>query len=88
MVMTTLPDGKGLEQDDRLSFSSREIPAKQTVVVSILRDMDYQGDPNDNEKLSAVMNRQLEMLDGFVLFDKVRRYKVILPNGWPNVKKR
>lgn len=88
LVMAALPDGKGLEQDDTLSLSAREIPARQKVVVSISRDMDYQGDPNDNDKLSEVTTRQLKKIDGFVLFDKVHRYKIILPNGWPDVKKK
>jgi len=56
--------------------------------VSISRDFDYQGDPNDLDKLSEVTNRHLKEIDGFVLFDKVHRYKIILPNGWPDVKKK
>ena len=88
LVMAALPDGKGLEQDHAFSLISSEIPAKQKVVVSISRDMDYQGDKDDMAKLSAFMNRRLKELDGFVLFDKVHRYKIILPNGWPDVPKR
>ncbi len=33
------------------------------------------------------MNRRLKELDGFVLSDKTYRYKIILPNGWPDVYK-
>jgi hypothetical protein len=85
-VMKLLPGGEGLEQDDSLSLSAREIPAKQKVVVSISGDMDYQGDRNDSAKLSEAFELQLKELDGFVLFDKAHRYKIVLPNGWPNVK--
>jgi hypothetical protein len=88
LVMATLPDGKGLDQDHSFTLSSSDIPAKQKVVVSISRDFDYQGDPNDLDKLSEVTNRHLKEIDGFVLFDKVHRYKIILPNGWPDVKKK
>jgi hypothetical protein len=85
LLMTTLSDGKGLEQRHDFTFSSTKIPAKQKVVLTISQDLDFQGDQNDLAALSAFTNRKLKNLDGFVLFDEAHRYKIILPNGWPNV---
>ena len=45
-------------------------------------------DRDDSEKLAAFMTRRLKELDGFVLFDKTHRYKIVLPNGWPDFKKK
>jgi hypothetical protein len=86
VLMTTLPDGKGLEQRHDFTFSSTEIPAKQKVVLTISQDLDFQGDQNDLAAISAFTNRKLKHLDGFVLFDEAHRYKIILPNGWPNLR--
>jgi hypothetical protein len=43
---------------------------------------------DNGEKLAAFMDRRLKELDGFVLFDKTRRYKIILLNGWPDASKK
>jgi hypothetical protein len=92
-LMATLPDGKGFEPDEALSLPpSVYIPAKQKVVVSISKEAEYNDsyparDRDDGEKLAIFMNRRLKELDGFVLFDKAHRYKIIFPNGWPDTKK-
>jgi hypothetical protein len=92
--MATLPDGKGFEPDVELSLpSSFYIPAKQKVVLSVSKESEYsdaypEQDRDNVDKLTAFMTRRLKELDGFVLFDKTRRYKIILPkNGWPYVNK-
>ena len=92
-VMATLPDGKGFEPDEALSIPpSVYIPARQKVVLAISKEVEYnesypEKDRDDAKKLGPFMNRRLKELDGFVLFDKNRRYKIVLPNGWPDVKK-
>ena len=95
LVMATLPEGKGLEPDATLSLvPSFYLPAKQKVVLSISKEAEYndaypESDRDNGDKLAAFMSRRLKELDGgFVLFDKTRRYKIILPNGWPDVNKK
>jgi hypothetical protein len=93
-VMATLPEGKGFDPDEALSLpASLYIPSKQKVVLSIFKEAEYndaypERDRDNGEKLAAFMNRRLKELDGFVLFDKGRRYKIVLPNGWPDVNKK
>lgn len=93
LVMAILPEGKGFQMDEALSLpSSFYLPAKQKVVLSISKESEYNDtypprDQADEDKLSAFMTRRIKELDGFVLFDKTRRYKIILPNGWPDVNK-
>jgi hypothetical protein len=92
LVMATLPEGKGLEPSESLSLSPTVyIPAKQKVVLSVFKEGEYneaypERDRDNLEKLAPYMGKQLKKLDGFVLFDKTRRYKIILPNGWPDAK--
>jgi hypothetical protein len=93
LVMATLPDGKGFEQDEALSLTPTEIPARQKVAVSLSKGADYndaypERDREDGKKLAAFMSRRLKELDGFVLFDKTHRYKIILPSGWADVNKQ
>lgn len=88
LVMAKLPEGKGLEPSELLSLSRTiYIPAKQKVVLSVFKEGAYnetypEQDRDNPEKLAPYMNRRLKELDGFVLFDKTRRYKISLPNGW------
>ena len=56
------------------------------VVLTISQDLDFQGDQNDLAAISAFTNRKLKHLDGFVLFDEAHRYKIILFNGWSNLR--
>jgi hypothetical protein len=92
--MATLPEGKGLEPSESLSLTSTVyIPAKQKVVMSVFKEGEYneaypERDRDNPEKLGPYMNGRLKELDGFVLFDKTRRYKIILPNGWPDTKRK
>jgi hypothetical protein len=93
LVMETLPEGKGLEADEALSLTPCEIPARQKVVLSLSKEAEYndaypERDRDNEEKLASFMSRRLKELDGFVLFDKAHRYKIILPNGWPDVNKQ
>jgi hypothetical protein len=94
LIMATLPDGKGFEPDEAISLpSSFYVPATQKVVLTVSKECEYtdeypEWDRGDLEKLGAFMTRRLKELDGFVVFDKTRRYKIILPNGWPDVNKR
>lgn len=90
LVMVTLPEGKGFEPDEALSLpSSLYIPAKQKVVLTLTKESEYNNaypeqDRDNGAKLAAFMDRRLKEIDGFVLFDKMRRYEVTLPNGWNN----
>jgi hypothetical protein len=94
LVMATLPEGKGFQPDETLSLpSSLYIPAKQKVVVKVSKESEYndaytERDRDNVDKVAPFMNRRLNELDGFVLFDKMHRYEIILPNGWPDVKKK
>jgi hypothetical protein len=93
-VMATMPEGKGFEPDETLMLpASFYIPANQKVVLAISKEYEYsdeypERDRNNVEKLAPFMNRRLRLLDGFVLFDKARRYKIALPNGWPDVNRK
>jgi len=92
LVMAALPDSKGLEQNETLSLTPSEIPARQKVLVSLSKEADYndaypERDKDNMEKAAPFLNRRLKELDGFVLFDKTHGYKIILPNGWPGANK-
>lgn len=92
VTMATVPEGKGLEVDDALSLpSSLFIPARQKVVLTVSKIGEYsdeypERERNNVEKLKPYFDRRLKEVDGFVVFDKVHRYKIVLPNGWPDVK--
>lgn len=94
LVMATLPEAKGFEPDVTLSVPSTfYLPARQKVVLAVSKESEYNAaypeqDRDNADKLAAFMTRRLKELDGFVLFDKTRRYKIILPNGWPDAKKK
>ena len=69
------------------------VPAKQKVVLSVSKEGEYsdaypEREKHNTEKLAPYMNHRLKELDGFVVFDKTRRYKIVLPNGWPDVNKK
>jgi hypothetical protein len=91
VVMATLPEGKGFEPDETLSLPlSLGVPAKQKVVLSVFKEGKYndaypERDEDNADKLAPYMNSRLKELDGFVVFDKTHRYKIVLPNGWPDV---
>jgi hypothetical protein len=94
LVMATLPEGKGFEPEETLSLPpSLYIPAKQKVVLTVFKEGEYneaypERDKDSSDKIAPYMNRRLKELDGFVVFDKSRRYKIVLPNGWPDVNKK
>jgi hypothetical protein len=70
------------------------IPAGQKVNVSIKLPIMYsdynfsKAKADDEKQLAPFLDRRLAEIDGFVLFDRTNRYKVDLPNGWPEAGKR
>jgi hypothetical protein len=93
VLMAIRPSTHTLASDATLSLAETEvyIPAKQKVEIKINKACEYNEsyavEQKDNpDKINPFFNRRLKELDGFVLFDKNRRYKIILPNGWPSAK--
>lgn len=92
-VLTALPNDKGLGGEPISLFKAAYIPAKHKVAVTFDQFYDYeqyglnkQGMQNDDE-LSAFLNRRLSDKAGFVLIDKRKRYEVIFPSGWEDAGK-
>ena len=93
VLMAIRPGTQALSYDGTLSLAQTElyIPAKQKVEIKLTKACEYNEsysvEQKDNpDKITAFFSRRLKELDGFVLFDKNRRYKIILPNGWPDAK--
>ncbi len=93
-LMKRLPGGKGFQKLNASSWGERVIvPAKQTVNVEFdvpihLEDFNKKAaDLESDADLSKFINRRLSDMDGLVFFDYTHRYRIDLPNGWPESMK-
>src|SRR5215831_5228081 len=83
-----LPNGKGMSQEEELSWDNGAyVPAGQKVSVSFRLmyhyDESYPKSDRDNpDKLSKFMDRRLKELEGFAVLDRTSRYQVTFPSGW------
>jgi hypothetical protein len=80
------PDFKGLSrqgQDQVIELLQQK--AKEGEYTDVFSERDKDG---RNFSSSSYMNLRLRELDGFVVFDKTRRYKIVLPNGWLDASKK
>jgi len=94
VLMKRLSSGKGIEIADSVNWDQRlYIPSGQKMRVVFNVPFSYQDAytrdemKNDIEKLNSFYRNRTADFDGFVIFDKVRRYRIDFPNGWATPKK-
>jgi hypothetical protein len=89
-LMRKLPNDGGFQKLNGASWGERVIiPAKQTVNVEFdvpihLSDFNTKSTEMENEeKFAKFTARRLSEMDGLAFFDYSNRYRIDLPNGWP-----
>jgi hypothetical protein len=86
LVLNTTTGETTLQPDSRVTLpSSFYIPAKQDVMLTVFDEAQYddtftERDMKNSEKSRLFFARKLKDMQGFVIFDRARRYKIILPN--------
>jgi len=88
-----LPESKGLIKDHEIVWDKGTyIPTGQKVAIHFNLTYDYHDysfpkkDKDNLNKLSEFMNRRLKEIDGFVILDNGKRYKIIFPKSWEEIK--
>lgn len=92
--MRRLPDTGGFQKLKDSSWGERVVvPAKQTVNVEFpvpIPLSDFNTTPSklgNDDVFAKFMGRRLSEIDGMAFFDYTHRYRVDLPNGWPEQSK-
>lgn len=86
-ILKKLKSSDSLAQDDDINWDSVFLPARKKVRFQIRVSYPYDDsfratEKNDLRKANAFVERRLEKVDGFVLFDEVNRHEVKFPSGW------